>query len=122
MYSDQTSNIYSVTGMFTGSLTILPAVNEWLLLKLNRSWKNHIKSCKHDNQATIYQTLCILIDELDLIKFNKVLDQFINHWTNEEPSFIEYFKQYYKNRPEKWAKCYRCFPHADTDTNMYLER
>ena len=23
---------------------------------------------------------------------------------------------------EKWAKCYRHFPHGDTDTNMYLER
>ena len=23
---------------------------------------------------------------------------------------------------EKWAKCYRHFPHCDTDTNMYLER
>ena len=23
---------------------------------------------------------------------------------------------------EKWAKCHRCLQHADTDTNMYLER
>lgn len=26
------------------------------------------------------------------------------------------------NWTEKWAKCHRHFPHADTDTNMYLER
>ena len=23
---------------------------------------------------------------------------------------------------EKWARCFRKFAHADTDTNMYLER
>ena len=65
----------------------------------NRSWKNHLRSCKSENQTTIYQTLCILIDELNVSKFNEIMDQFIKYWGEKEPSFINYFKQYYKNRP-----------------------
>ena len=84
----------------------------------------------------------MLIDEHNLTKFNVLLDQFIQHWISKEPDFINYFKQQYQSRPgelnitgntltnrypqpiiiEKWAKCHRHFPHANTDTNMYLER
>ena len=49
--------------------------------------------------VTIYQTLCILIDELNVSKFNEIMDQFIKYWGEKEPSFINYFKQYYKNHP-----------------------
>ena len=31
------------------------------------------------------------------------------------------FKEYYAGRAEKWALCYRNFPHANTDTNMFAE-
>ena len=63
------------------------------------------------------------------------MDQFIQHWNNTETALMEYFKKQYQSRPgepkaklllhasfniEKWAKCHRHFPHADTDTNMYL--
>ncbi len=83
----------------------------------------------------------MLIDEHNLTEFNTLMDQFVQQWICKEPDFINYFKQQYQNRPgeliylisicyilfhfnivEKWAKCHRHFPHADTDTNMYLER
>lgn len=31
------------------------------------------------------------------------------------------FKEYYAGRAEKWALCYRNFPHANRDTNMFAE-
>ena len=37
------------------------------------------------------------------------------------PSFVNYFNKYYVPRKETWAMCYRDFPHANTDTNMYAE-
>ena len=64
-------------------------------------------------------------------------------WEHKEPNFIAYFRDHYANRTgmhlhlymychllscgwysitEKWAKCFRMFEHADTDTNMFLER
>lgn len=64
-----------------------------------RSWKNHLRSCKPENQVEMYQTLCILIDEYNLSSFNKILDQFIEFWSNKEPDFISYFKQQFQSRP-----------------------
>lgn len=100
-----------------------------------------MQSCKPENQAIIYQTLCILIDEPDVAKFNTTLNMFIKHWEFKESEFIQYFSQFYCNRPgiiycislkycssmsfclkETWAKSHRHFIHGDTDTNMYLER
>ena len=37
-----------------------------------RSWRNHIKSCAPENQVKIYQTLCILLEELSMDKFNEL--------------------------------------------------
>jgi len=35
--------------------------------------------------------------------------------------FVDYICQYYLNRPEEWAMCYRLFFHDGVDTNMLLE-
>ena len=34
---------------------------------------------------------------------------------------MTYLDSYYFKRTEKWAMCFRNFPHAETDTNMFLE-
>ena len=34
---------------------------------------------------------------------------------------MNYFNENYVGRTEKWALCYRNFPHANTDTNMFVE-
>ena len=84
--------------------------------------------------------LCILQSELDVDKFLTMSDNFIQRWNQTEAEFVTYIQTNYFNRAgkhvqtnyclvfsrviyaEKWAKCYRKFQHADTDTNMYLER
>ena len=109
-------------------------------MPIYRSWKNHLRSIAKENQLSIYQTLCILIHKVDRSLFATHMDQFVSYWSSKEPEFIKYFTSYYKDRAgkhidlemqtnttcilwiEKWARCYRHFSHADTDTNMYLER
>jgi len=34
---------------------------------INRSWKNHLKSCTKEHQLSIYQSLCILVHEVYLL-------------------------------------------------------
>ena len=112
-----------------------------------RAWKKHLKSASKENQLSIYQTLCLLESEVDVNKFHTLMSQFIAHWEPREQQFIGYFKEHYQDRAgkcvcvcvcvlyvlpvihvlyfqylEKWARCYRHFEHADTDTNMFLER
>ena len=37
------------------------------------------------------------------------------------PELVSYLQTYYFKRCERWAMCYRNFPHAGTDTNMFVE-
>ncbi|XP_065920274.1 uncharacterized protein [Dysidea avara] len=88
---------------------------------VDRSWKNHLRSVAKEHQLNIYQTLCILVHEVDRSLFTTRMTQFTEYWNTREPNFVKYFNTYYKERADKWARCYRHFSHADTDTNMYLE-
>ena len=47
----------------------------------------------------IYQTLDILLNEMDKDQFIIHLNRFIEHWSKIEKDFIEYFCQHYQNRP-----------------------
>ena len=66
-----------------------------------RSWKNHLRSVAKENQLSIYQTLCILVHEVDRTLFSTRMDQFTNYWNDKEPQFIKYFNTYYKERAGK---------------------
>ena len=112
---------------------------------LPRAWKNHLRGVDKKYQLDLYQTLSLLENETDVAVFQHRLVKFSQYWKDKAPTFVQYFQQYYANRPgrstlkkvkmqyvqikvhalifsEKWARCYRNFAHADTDTNMYLER
>ena len=71
-------------------------------------------------QSEIYQSLVVLLEERDSIKFKTYCEGF-NSKYEKYPEFLKYMKMYYFNRVEKWAMCFRNFPHANTDTNMFLE-
>jgi len=68
------------------------------MLSCSRSWKNHLRSVEKENQLAIYQTLCILIHEVDRSQFITHMNQFISYWSSKEPEFI---KCYYKDRAGK---------------------
>ena len=71
-----------------------------------RSWKNHLRSVAKENQLSIYQTLCILVHEVDRTLFTTRMDQFTNYWSEKEPQFIKYFNTYYKERAGKHLVAY----------------
>lgn len=64
-----------------------------------RAWKNHLKGVAKESQLPMYQTLCILLSEVDKTQFHIHMTQFINYWEKKEPNFTNYFKEYYKDRP-----------------------
>ena len=71
------------------------------------------------NQDEIYQVLETLIDERD--KERQLLSSAIARYQEKCPNFVNHFNENYVGRTEKWALCYRNFPHANTDTNMFVE-
>ena len=54
-------------------------------------------------------------------RFKQLLSSFIARYQGKCPNFVNYFNENYVGRTEKWALCYRNFPHANTDTNMFVE-
>ena len=46
----------------------------------------------------MYQTLCLLESEVDINQFHTQLCQFTIYWESKEPKFMEYFKEYYRDR------------------------
>ena len=53
-----------------------------------------------------------------ILVFTSIMNGFVKTYESICPNFVNYFVTYYGSRHEKWASCYRDFPHADTDTNV----
>ena len=61
------------------------------------------------------------MDEKNDNDFKIMSENFIELYRNRCEKFVDYFKDYYMRKPKEWAMCHRQFPHANTDTNMYVE-
>ena len=64
-----------------------------------RAWKNHLKGVSEEYRLDLYQTLSLLESETDVAVFQKRLDKFSQCWEEKAPAFIQYFQEYYANRP-----------------------
>ena len=53
-----------------------------------------------------------------ILDFTSIMNGFVKTYESICPNFVNYSVTYYGSRHEKWASCYRDFPHADTDTNV----
>ena len=51
--------------------------------------------------AEIYKYLWMLISEQDVEIFQENIKAFITHWSEKQPKFVSYFKEYYANRVGK---------------------
>ena len=71
----------------------------------NRAWKNKLRMVKPENQVEMYQTLSVLVKELDVSVFQKRLSSFVQLWMPIEPDFVKYFTQHYQNRAGKNVSC-----------------
>ena len=69
-----------------------------IYISSQRAWKNKIRSVAPQNQAELYQTLCILSSEMDVNVFQTRIAQFTKVWTPIEPDFIKYFSEHYQSR------------------------
>ena len=64
-----------------------------------RSWRNNIRSkVSTPNQLEVYQTLFVLESELNETVFGELIQLFVQHWEQKEPTFIKYFQEHYCNR------------------------
>ena len=91
---------------------------------VHRSWRRKLHSLlpkEREFQNEIYQAMVVLLEERDSTKFKAMSLAFVSTYVAVSEEFIRYFQGFYLNRPEKWAMCYRNFPHANTDTNMFIE-
>ena len=90
---------------------------------VHRAWRRKLASLVKDptHQAEIYSFLCCMLEAKDNDEFSLLRDQFINKFTALEPSFVQYFKENYDNRPEKWALCFCVSDYASVNTNMFVE-
>ena len=91
---------------------------------VHRSWRRKLHSLlpkEREFQNEIYQAMVVLLEERDSTKFKAMSLAFVSTYVAVSEEFVRYFQEFYLNRPEKWAMCYRNFPHANTDTNMFVE-
>eukprot|EP00112_Aurelia_sp_Birch-Aquarium-sp1_P016102 Seg3619.1 transcript_id=Seg3619.1/GoldUCD/mRNA.D3Y31 product="Ubiquitin-like-specific protease 1" protein_id=Seg3619.1/GoldUCD/D3Y31 len=91
---------------------------------VHRSWRRKLHSLlpkEREFQNEIYQAIVVLLEERDSTKFKAMALAFVSTYMAVSEQFVRYFQEVYLTRPEKWAMCHRNFPHANTDTNMFVE-
>ncbi|XP_046394786.1 uncharacterized protein LOC124162325 [Ischnura elegans] len=91
---------------------------------VKRNWQRNLhRKVKNNDEliSEVYENLETLIDEKNEKLFTSMLEAFISKYSPIAFDFVEYFKNVYCSKVEKWAMCFRNFPHADTDTNMFVE-
>ncbi|KFM78090.1 hypothetical protein X975_08556, partial [Stegodyphus mimosarum] len=90
---------------------------------VRQSWFRQLNSKVVDKEVRqkVLGELTKILHERNQITFYDQISKFFNDYSGKSRDFIEYFSENYKNRLEEWALCYRNFPHAFTDTNVYCE-
>lgn len=71
-------------------------------------------------QIEVFRKLRSLLEERDPSAFEIMISNFCKQFDPETTDFIEYFKEYYLDKRECWAYCYRL--NNGLNTNMNLER
>lgn len=94
---------------------------KWHLLKnFKKNLRSYVPLSMVDHMM---DTLRIIINEENESEFLKLLNGFYQKYEKSPQcsDFIEYFSKHYKNRAEKWAMCYRRFPHSNVNTTGHIE-
>ena len=90
---------------------------------LHRAWARKVRELYRGNEEAeeLYQALVVLMQEKNLNKFGEHVVAYKIAFTEKYPEYLKYLESNYFNRFPKWALCFRNFPHAGTDTNMFVE-
>lgn len=89
---------------------------------VDRSWRNNLKKINGENKkALVYKALRMLLEEVDIDKFNGLLESFETDLREDSDTtaFGIYFTEHYGYRPHHWAYCHR--RKLGINTNMHLE-
>lgn len=91
----------------------------WHIIK---NWNKNVQTKVKDvtKREEIKADLKSILTEVDLITFKTKMASFINKYEKDEELFVNYFRNTYEERAEKWAYCYRLG--LGINTNMKLER
>ncbi|XP_072161747.1 uncharacterized protein [Bemisia tabaci] len=101
--------------------SIIHLLCKWHII---RCWKKHLSLISVEKlRNEVKDNLALLLVERNTQHFETMLKSFIDKYSKNKKTkaFMKYFTEYYSHRTEKWAFCFRNFPHANTDTNMYCE-
>ena len=88
---------------------------------VDKAWRKALREhiLDKEEQIEVYHQLRLLLTEILESKFRVLLQEFITYVHTHHINFYNYFTNYYCNRLEQWASCYRT--HATVNTNMFLE-
>ena len=89
---------------------------------VDRAWRESLKHIKDvEVKVNIYHNLRVLMEETERDKFELLLAKTLSNLqqSQETANFGTYFQQYYGNKKELWAACYR--RDSPVNTNMYVE-
>ena len=101
MTDDDNSGWNAITSVFGEAKHLLC---KW---HINCAWKRKLPLVPKYLQEDIYDALYALINEHDQQIFQQMLQSFLETYSLPASKFVEYFKNYYMDRCEKWAMCYR---------------
>ncbi|XP_052130176.1 uncharacterized protein LOC113209508 [Frankliniella occidentalis] len=83
------------------------------------------KKSSSDLFETVLSEIKVLMNTENENEFLKLKDAFKKKYKDENNKsakpFLDYMEKYYFKRCEKWAMCYRNFPHAEVNTTGHIE-
>nr|XP_022334767.1 uncharacterized protein LOC111131491 [Crassostrea virginica] len=90
---------------------------------VHESWKKKLRQLIKDekHQAEIYTYLCACLQAKTETFFDAYVQELMTKLQATSPEFLNYFQNYYVNRKENWAKCFRTGEFGNVHTNMFVE-
>ena len=88
---------------------------------VDRAWRKKLNEVvpSQEERVTVYHHLRVLLEEMDVSRFNALLQQFLSFLDVSHPNFLDYFQREYVSHTEEWAYAYRVG--AEINTNMFCE-
>ncbi|GFS58098.1 uncharacterized protein TNCV_1410951 [Trichonephila clavipes] len=85
-----------------------PEFRLWCIWHVDQAWRKTLKLIKNrEKKVSVYQELCSILQETDVLAFQRMLEEFILQLQHAgELELANYFNKYYFDHCEKWAYCY----------------
>jgi hypothetical protein len=110
-----------INGIEEGMCKTIPHILcQW---HLDNTFKDSIRlKAPRDMFDTIYTELKVIISERSTATFTTLYTAFLTRHSEDAPDFVKYLTDYYSQRTEKWAMCYReGLGHGNTNTSGHAE-